>query len=149
MKRTARSVRSAAAGILVMAVAAALASATSYAQSPSGSEKGAYGGGSASVHFETAKGGGGEAVVGSAIIGYRFNARWAIQGELGRMGNIYCHESFVSPDRKMTDCRSDPIFSFDAVRRFTAGSLRPYVVFGLGMDFHAGAGVEVNSIVFC
>jgi len=146
MTHTLCSARSAAAGILVMAVAAALAPGTTYAQSaqpPSRSQKGTYAGVSAGVYFETSESGTGQAVAGSGIIGYQFNARWAIQGELGGMGNVECFEAWVSPDRKETVCDSAPILNLDVVRRFTAGSLRPYVAFGLGMGVHVGTGVEI------
>ena len=145
MKRTASLVRSAASGLVVMAVTGVLAPATSYAQLPSGSEKGAYAGASVGVYAETAEGSQGKALAGSGIIGFRFGARWAIQGEVGGMGNVYCREgvNWPDPQPKGTCCHSDPIFTIDAVRRFTAGSLRPYVAFGLGMGVHVGAGVEV------
>ncbi len=145
MKRTASLLRSAASGLVVMAVTGVLAPATSYAQLPSGSEKGAYAGASVGVYAETAEGRQGQAVAGSAIIGYRFNARWAIEGEFGRTGSLYCYEAFVSADQqaRATYCHRDPIFNIGAVRRFTAGSLRPYVVFGFGAGVHVGAGVEV------
>ena len=59
------------------------------------------------------------------------------------MGNVECFEAWVSPDRKETVCDSAPILNFDAVLRFTAGPLRPYVAFGLGMGVHVGTGVEI------
>lgn len=145
MKRTAGVLRSAASGLAIVAVSGVLAPAASYAQLPSGSDKGAYAGASVGVYAETAEGGQGQAVAGSAIVGYRFNARWAIEGEFGRTGSLYCYEAFASADRQTTAtyCHRDPIFNIGAVRRFTAGSLRPYVVFGFGAGVHVGAGIEV------
>lgn len=93
---------------------------------------------------ETAEGGSGQALAGSVIAGYQFGARWAVQGEYGWMGDVYCqdvvsHGSTV-PD---THCHRDPIFSIDAVMRFKAGGLRPYLAFGLGMGVHVGTGLDI------
>ena len=108
MKPITRSVLSAAVGLLIVSVSSVSAPATSYAQSPSGSGKGAYGGASVGVYAEAAEGSSGKAVVGSAIIGYRFNARWAIQGEFGRTGNVFCFLwRIISP--RMTDRQLGPL----------------------------------------
>jgi hypothetical protein len=131
-----------------LTAAAALVAASAAAQTPPGSGKGAYVGGSAGVYFESAEGNTGHALAGSAIFGYRFGARWAMQGEVGGMGDVYCREATLSwenPHRETreTVCHRDPIFTVDAVRRFTAGRLRPYVAFGLGIGAHVGLGAEI------
>lgn len=147
MTHTFRSARSAAAGLLAMTVAAVFAPGTTCAQSVQSlprSEKGIYAGVSVGVHFEAAEGSKGQGMAGSGLIGYQFNARWAIQGEFGDTGNFECFEVWVSPDRKETVCDGAPIANLiDVVRRFTAGSLRPYVALGLGMGVHVGTGVEI------
>jgi hypothetical protein len=138
--------RAAVAGFLV-AVVASFAPAAGYAQSPSPLGKGVYAGGSIGVYFEAAEGDSGQALAGSGIIGYRFGAHWAIQGEFGGMGNVYCYEATLqwqgNRTTRETICHRDPIFTVDAVRRFRAGSLRPYIAFGFGMGAHAGFGVEI------
>ncbi len=125
MTYTLRSARSAAAGIVILAVV--LSPNATYAQSvqsPSRPQTGIYVGGSVGVHLETSESGTGQAVAGSGLIGYQFNAGWAIQGEFGGMGNVECFEAWVSPDCKETVCDSAPVLNLDAIRPSSAGPRR-------------------------
>ena len=142
-----------AAGVLTVVVAALLVPSAAFAQTAQAvpatlaapaTTRGAYVGGSVGLYVETAEGGSGQAPAGSIIAGYQFGARWAVQGEYGWMGDIYCHEmSYPGSTYKQTNCHRDPIFSIDAVMRFKAGGLRPYLAFGLGMGVHVGAGLDI------
>jgi len=107
------------------------------------SNRGAYVGGSVGLYVETAEGGSGQAPAGSIIAGYQFGARWALQGEYGWMGDVYCHQvTSQGSAAPHTYCHRDPIFSIDAVMRFKAGGLRPYLAFGFGMGVHVGTGLD-------
>jgi opacity protein-like surface antigen len=108
------------------------------------SNRGAYVGGSVGIYAEMAEGSSGQAPAGSVIAGYQFGARWAVQGEYGWMGDLYCHQGTSQGSTvPWTYCHRDPIFSIDAVMRFKAGGVRPYVAFGLGMGVHVGAGIDI------
>jgi len=119
------------------------AQAAPAAQASSPSVRGAYIGGSIGLYVETAEGDSGQAPAGSIIAGYQFGARWAVQGEYGWMGDVYCHQITGGSGAPYTSCHRDPIFSIDAVMRFKAGGLRPYLAFGLGMGLHVGTGVDI------
>ena len=145
MGSTPGSARSVIAGLLAIMLAAAVTQGTAHAQSappPSGSAMGAYVGVSVGVYFETGESRGRTAGISiSGIAGDQFNDRWAMQGEFGRNGEV-CNRATVNNKPKNV-CHRDPLFSLDAVRRFEAGSVRPYVAFGFGMGQHVGTGVEV------
>jgi len=145
--QTSCSNRSAAAGLVIVVLATAFAPGITSAQSTPRADTGVYLGGSVGVYLESSEGHSGAALAGGGIIGYRFGARWAIQGEVGGTGTVYCYEAILQQLDKTTTretiCHRDAVFSVDAVRRFRAGSLSPYVTLGLGMGVHAGVGIEI------
>jgi len=126
-----------------LAQAAPASQAAPPAQAAPASSRGAYVGGSIGLYVETAEGDSGQAPAGSIIGGYQFGKRWAVQGEYGWMGDVYCHQITGGSGAPYTSCHRDPIFSIDAVMRFKAGGLRPYLAFGLGMGLHVGTGVDI------
>lgn len=158
---TTTAARRSAIGVLTITVAVALMPEIVHAQSSSGAEKGAHLGASGGVYFESSEGKSGHALAGSGILGYRFNARWAIQVELGKTGTVYCYDQvpILAANGSLngyrhvpaakgkqgpnTICHSDSLLNIDVVRRFTAGSLRPHIMLGLGAGVHLGVGVEV------
>ncbi len=146
--------------VLALALSAAEARAQSDSTTTKPADKGLYLGGTLGRYFESSEGKSGSAPAGSGILGYRFGP-WAVQLEIGGTGTSYCYRQveFVGADGKRnfqhvdvpkknappgSICHSDPVLNLDVIRRFGAGSARPYVAIGVGAGVHLGLGVEVK-----